>query len=171
MAHQRESSHPFASCVVLHCLSGPSWRPAFSFKSQPGTSSSTPFPTSARIGYTCQHSRSFQPFRAAVVSLGRRGPMIWSGPLPGSCASAITWGCLPAALWIRVTPISRAPIACGLCTLYALPVFWVDPVLDRAGLFALPLISLLPQYLQYRILIGKDLRSVVLPEPNRFYID
>ena len=50
-----------------------------------------------------------QLFWAAIVSLGRRGPMAWSESSPTSHAGAITRGsCLPVTSRVEVTPISLA---------------------------------------------------------------
>ena len=133
MAHQQKSFHPFPSRYVSPaffqtakrklCLAGTSWpcglnpqttgfKPAWllpGFKSQHESSSVTPFLTLPTVGYTCQHSHSFQPFWAAIVSLGRCGPMTRSNPSPSSHAGAVTRGsCHPVTKWVKVTPISLA---------------------------------------------------------------
>ena len=49
----------------------------------------------------------FQLFWAAVVSLGRHGPVVWSQSSPSSYTGAITRGCcLPVTSWMEFTPIS-----------------------------------------------------------------
>ena len=139
MVHQQESFHPFPSLqglvlspsLLLHCLScflrrtakrAP--RPhgstqncvvptpkaaAPGFKSQRQSSSAAPFLTPPIISYTCQHSRIFQPFLAAIVSPGRCGPVVWSEPSPSSHEGAVTRGSwLPVQSCVKVTPISLA---------------------------------------------------------------
>ena len=54
------------------------------FKSQLQSSSAAPFPTPPTISYTCQHSLSFQLYWAAIVNLGRCGPMARSQSSPSS---------------------------------------------------------------------------------------
>ena len=79
------------------------------FKSQCQFSSAAPFPTPPTISYTCQHSLFFQFYWAAIVSLGRCGPMAWSKSSPSSHAGAITRGsCFPVTSWVEVTPIPLA---------------------------------------------------------------
>ena len=79
------------------------------FKSQRQSSSAAPFPTPSTISYTCQHSLFFQLHWAAVVSLGRCGPMAWSQSSPSSYTGAVTRGsCLPVKSWVAVTPIPLA---------------------------------------------------------------
>ena len=62
------------------------------FKSLSQSSSAAPFPTSPTISYTCQHSLFFQLYWAAIVSLGRCGPMAWSQSSPSSHAGAVIRG-------------------------------------------------------------------------------
>ena len=51
----------------------------------------------------------FQLYWAAIVSLGRCGPMAWSQLSPSSHAGPVTRGsCLPVPPWVEVTPISLA---------------------------------------------------------------
>ena len=48
----------------------------------------------------------FQLYWAAIVSLGRCGPLAWSQSYPSSHAGAVTRGsCLPVISWVEVTPI------------------------------------------------------------------
>ena len=127
--------HPFSSRQSLSCFlshvakgstpkpHGPVTKAAWSppsmaarpgFKSQHPSSSAAPFPTSPTISYTCQHSLFFQLYWAAIVSLGRCGPMAWSQSSPSSHTGPVTRGsCFPVLSWVEVTPIplaqSRAP--------------------------------------------------------------
>ena len=79
------------------------------FKSQDQSSSAAPFLTPPTISYTCQHSVYFQHYWAAIVSLGRCGPMAWSQSSPSSHPGTITRGsCLPVTSWVKVTPSSLA---------------------------------------------------------------
>ena len=49
----------------------------------------------------------FQLYWAAIVSLGRCGPMAWSQSSPSSHTGAVTRGsCFPDTSWVEVTPIS-----------------------------------------------------------------
>ena len=51
----------------------------------------------------------FQLYWAAVVSLGKCGPMAWSQSSPCSHAGPVTRGsCFPVPSWVEVTPISLA---------------------------------------------------------------
>ena len=51
----------------------------------------------------------FQLYWAAIVSLGRRGPVVWSQSSPSSHAGAVARGsCFPVTSWVEVTPISLA---------------------------------------------------------------
>ena len=51
----------------------------------------------------------FQLYWAAIVSLGRCGPMAWSQSSPRSHAGPVTRGsCFPDPSWVEVTPISLA---------------------------------------------------------------
>ena len=51
----------------------------------------------------------FQLYWAAIVSLGRCGPMAWSQSSPSSHAGPVTRGsCFPVPSWVEVTPISLA---------------------------------------------------------------
>ena len=51
----------------------------------------------------------FQLYWAAIVSLGRHGPMVWSQSSPSSQAGTVTRGsCFPVTSWVEVTPISLA---------------------------------------------------------------
>ena len=78
------------------------------FKSQHRSSSAAPFPTPPTISYTCQHSLFFL-FWAAIVSLGRCGPMAWSQSSPSFHADSVTRGsCFPVTSWVEVTPIPLA---------------------------------------------------------------
>ena len=76
-----------------------------------GTSSLTPVPAPPTIDYICPFSDIFCLSLAAIVSLGRGGPVMWRT-------------CLPALgqvqqlgdhfqLWVKVTPISLAPSVAG----------------------------------------------------------
>ena len=78
------------------------------FKSPCPSSFAAPFPTPPTISYTCQHSLFFL-FWAAIVSLGRCGPMAWSQSSPCSHAGPVTRGsCFPVPSWVEATPISKA---------------------------------------------------------------
>ena len=103
------------SCVMLsllpqhHIVLPPLWLPRLGFKSWCQSSSAAPFPTPPTISYTCQHSLFFQLYWAAIVSLGRCGPMAWSQSIPTSHAGAVTSrNCLPVTSWVEVTPIPLA---------------------------------------------------------------
>ena len=51
----------------------------------------------------------FQLYWAAIVSVGRCGPMAWSQSSPSSHAGAATRGsCFPATSWVEVTHMSLA---------------------------------------------------------------
>ena len=51
----------------------------------------------------------FQLYWAAIVSLGRCGPMAWSQSSPRSHTGPVTRGsCFPVPPWVEVTPISPA---------------------------------------------------------------
>ena len=51
----------------------------------------------------------FQLYWAAIVCLGRCGPMVWSQSSPSSHTGAITRGsCFPVTSWVEVTPIPLA---------------------------------------------------------------
>ena len=51
----------------------------------------------------------FQLYWAAIVSLGRCGPMAWSQSSPRSHTGPVTRGsCFPVPSWVEVTPISLA---------------------------------------------------------------
>ena len=51
----------------------------------------------------------FQLYWAAIVSLGRCGPLAWSQSSPSSHAGPVTRGsCFPVPPWVEVTPISLA---------------------------------------------------------------
>ena len=79
------------------------------FKSQCPSSFAAPFPTPPTVSYTCQHPRILPAYWAAIVSLGRCGPMAWSQSSPSSHAGAVTRGsCFPVPPWVEVTPISLA---------------------------------------------------------------
>ena len=52
---------------------------------------------------------SFQLYWAAIVSLGRYGPMAWSQFSPSSHTGSVTRGsCFPVTSWVEVTPIPLA---------------------------------------------------------------
>ena len=88
-------------------LSGMAAAPGFKFQCQ--SSSAAPFPTPRTISYTCQHFLFFQLYWAAIVTLGRCGPIAWSQSSPSSQAGAVTRGsCLPVTSWVEVTPIALA---------------------------------------------------------------
>ena len=94
--------------------SSPSMTAVPRFKSQCPSSFAAPFPTPPTVSYTCQHPLFFQLYWAAIVSLGRCGPMAWSQSSPSSHAGPVTRGsCFPVLSWVEVTPIplaqSRAP--------------------------------------------------------------
>ena len=56
----------------------------------------------------------FQLYWAAIVSLGRCGPMAWSQSTPRSHAGPVTRGsCFPVPSWVEVTPI---PLAQSMAT-------------------------------------------------------
>ena len=51
----------------------------------------------------------FQLYWAAIVSLGRCGPMAWSQSSPSSPAGPVTRGsCFPVPFWVEFTPIPLA---------------------------------------------------------------
>ena len=93
-------SHVVFSWVWLPCLGlNPSTslplQPHFRLLLQPVTPASIPV--------------FFQLYWAAIVSLGRCGPMAWSQSSPSSYAGAITRGsCFPVTSWVEFTPISLA---------------------------------------------------------------
>ena len=129
MAHQQESFHPFPSqqglsCFLSHMAKGSTPKPCgpnsrqscvvtflgmvamTGFKFQRQSSSAAPFPTPPTISYTCQHSPFFQRYWAAIVSLGRCGPMEWSQSSPSSHSGAVTrWSCFPVTSWVEVASI------------------------------------------------------------------
>ena len=79
------------------------------FKSQCPSSSAAPFLTPPTISYTCQHSLFFKLCWAAIVSLGRCGPMAWSQSSPSSHTGTVTGGsCHPVPSWVEVTSIPLA---------------------------------------------------------------
>ena len=79
------------------------------FKSQRPSSFAAPFLTPSTISYTCQHSHILQLYCAAIVSLGRRGPMAWSQSSPSSHTGPVTRGsCFSVPPWVEVTPIPLA---------------------------------------------------------------
>ena len=56
----------------------------------------------------------FQLYWAALVSLGRCGPIAWSQSSPSSHAGTVTRGsCFPVTSWVEVTPI---PLAQSMAT-------------------------------------------------------
>ena len=75
------------SCLVLSSYSA---KAAPGFKSQSQSSSAAPCPTPPTLSYTSQHSLFFQLDWAAIVSLGRCGPMAWSQSSPSSDTGAVT---------------------------------------------------------------------------------
>ena len=87
--------------------------PASRFKCQHPSSFAAPFPTPPTISYTCQHPLFFQLYWAAIVSLGRCGPMARSQSSPSSHAGPVTrgvasqlhlgWNWLPS-LWLKAWP-------------------------------------------------------------------
>ena len=84
------------------------------FKSQCPSSFAAPFPTPLTVSYTCQHSLFFHLYWAAIVSLGRCGPLAWSQSSPSSHTGAETRGnCFPVTSWVEVTPI---PLAQSMAT-------------------------------------------------------
>ena len=131
-AHQQESFLPFSSqqslsCCLSHVAKRSTLKPRVpllllqnrvvlsplaavpGFKSQRQFSSAAPFLTPTTISYTCQHSLFFQLYWAAIVSLGRCGPMAWSQSSPRSHAGPVTRGsCFPVPPWVEFTPISLA---------------------------------------------------------------
>ena len=132
-AHQQESFHPFSSrqsfsCFLSHMAKGSTPKPCgpnsrqscvvtflgmvamTGFKFQRQSSSAAPFPTPPTISYTCQHSVYFQHYWAAIVSLGRCGPLAWSQSSPSSHTGPVTRGSyLPVMSWMEVTPIPPPP--------------------------------------------------------------
>ena len=137
MAHQQESFLPFSSephgpsyslqnrvapyllqnLVVLPMAATPR------FKSQCPSSFAAPFLTPPTVSYTCQHPRILPAQRAAIVSLGRCGPMAWSQSSPSSPTGPVTRGsCFPVHLrwkslpcpWFKAGPqlfnISMKPV-------------------------------------------------------------
>ena len=84
------------------------------FKSQCPSSSAAPFPPPPTISYTCQHSLFFQLYWAAIVSLGRCGPMGWNQSSPSSDTGAVTRGSfLSVTSGVEVTSI---PLAQSMAT-------------------------------------------------------
>ena len=91
------------------CGPPPSMAAAPRFKSQHPSSFAAPFPTPPTISYTASIPLFFQLYWAAIVSLGRCGPMAWSQSSPCSHAGAVTRGsCFPVPSGVEVTPISLA---------------------------------------------------------------
>ena len=73
------------------------------FKSQRPSSFAAPFPTPPTLPVF------FQLYWAAIVSLGRCGPMAWSQSSPRSHAGPVTRGSyFPVPSWVDVTPIPLA---------------------------------------------------------------
>ena len=114
------SSKPSQSCRVpplslakamwslLAWLLGLGFDPSASLPLQPH---SQLFPQSAR---PASIPVFFQLFWAAIVSLGRCGPVAWSQSSSSSHAGAITRGiCLPVTFWVEVTSI---PLAQSMAT-------------------------------------------------------
>ena len=102
-----------------------------SFKSWHKSSSVTPFPTPPHNWLHLPELPFSLSFLAAIVSPGRRGPVVWSNPSPSSHASAITKGsCLPVVSWVKVTPIFL-PSLLFICkiTIFAYQV-WSWPAVD-----------------------------------------
>ena len=96
---------PFCqSCAVLSpyttkaAWSSPCVAAVPGFKSQRQSSSAAPFPTPPTVSYTCQHSLFSECYWAAIVSLGRCGPKVWSQSSPSSHAGAVTPGGLASQL-------------------------------------------------------------------------
>ena len=84
------------------------------FKSQCPSSFAAPFPTPPAVSYTCQHPRILPAQRAAIVSLGRCGPMAWSQSSPRSHAGPVTRGSyFPVPSWVEFGPI---PLAQSMAT-------------------------------------------------------
>ena len=84
------------------------------FKSQCPSSFAAPFLTPPTVSYTCQHPLFFQLYWAAIVSLGRCGPMAWSQSSPSSHTGPVTRGsCFPVPPCVEVTPI---PLAQSMAT-------------------------------------------------------
>ena len=79
------------------------------FKSQRQSSSAAPFPTPPTISYTCQHFLSFQLYGAAIVSLGRCGPVAWRQSSPSAHAGPVNRGSyFPVPSWVEFGPILLA---------------------------------------------------------------
>ena len=92
------------------------WLLHLGFKSQRQSSSAAPFLSPPTISYTCQLSRIHPLYWAAIVSLGRCGPMAWSQSSPSSHtgAGSVTRGsCLLVTSWVEVTSI---PLAQSMAT-------------------------------------------------------
>ena len=81
---------PLSSPPKPHGLPSTAAMPGF--KSQRQSSSAAPFPTPPTISYTCQHSLFSECYWAAIVSLGRCGPVARSQSSPSCHAGPVTRG-------------------------------------------------------------------------------
>ena len=133
MAHQQESFPPFSSWQSLSCClsrvakrSTPKPHGPPPFTSEPrgplslwlpglGLNPSTHLPLQPHFRLLLQPVTPasipvfFQLYWAAIVSLGRCGPMAWSQSSPRSHSGPVTRGsCFPDPSWVEVTPISLA---------------------------------------------------------------
>ena len=96
------------SLVVLVMAAAPGFKP------QRQSSSVALFQTLPTLATLASIPVFFQLFWAAIVSPGRRGPVVWSQSSPSSYAGSVTRGsCLPVTSWVEVTPI---PLAQSMAT-------------------------------------------------------
>ena len=65
------------------------------FKSSCQSSSAAPFQNPPKISYTFQHPCILPAYWAAIVSLGRCGPMVWSQSSLSAQVTVTGWGELP----------------------------------------------------------------------------
>ena len=84
------------------------------YKSQCPYSFAAPFLTPLQPVTPASILVFFQLYWAAIVSLGRCGPMAWSQSSPSSPTGPVTRGsCFPVTSWVEVTPI---PLAQSMAT-------------------------------------------------------
>ena len=125
------SSSPFQNCVALSIYFRASWSSSFPLRTAWSSflslwlpclglnpSANLPLQPNFRL---LLHSVTpanipifFQLYWAAIVSLGRRGPMAWSQSSPGSPTGPVTRGsCFQVPSWMEFTPI---PLAQSMAT-------------------------------------------------------
>ena len=120
------SSSPFQNCVALSIYFRASWSSSFPLRTawssflslwlpSLGLNPSAHLPLQPHFRLLLQSVTPasipifFQLYWAAIVSLGRCGPMVWSQSSPSSHAGPVTRGsCFPVPSWVEVTPISLA---------------------------------------------------------------